>query len=137
MTYDEIDAHFVAEREELDRYAVVNLVAAAEAAIRLDYRDRIRHNFKDALSKIYQNFHKGLSVKAKVRPPFDESGILDQIKSSTLVPAHIVTTFRQVLRYRHWIAHGRYWAEARINATSLTPQDALVACNDFLAALPK
>jgi hypothetical protein len=38
-------------------------------------------------------------------------GILEHLKQSGTVAAHLVTNFRDVLRVRHWIAHGRYWSQ--------------------------
>jgi hypothetical protein len=135
MSYDEIDAFFVKEREEVDGRSAITIVAAAEAAIRADYRQRVQRNLKDPLSRTYSAFHRALSAPAKVRPPFNESGIIDQIKTSGVVAGHVVAEFRRVLRMRHWFAHGRYWT-LKLSGSGPAPSDVHAAAWALISALP-
>jgi len=134
LTESEIEAHFEAERAEVDGMCIVNIAAAAEAALRRDYRERVRRNAADPLSQAYCSYHKTLLGQKVWRPDFDQGGILDVLKDSNAVANHLVTAFRHVLRIRHWYAHGRHWL-LRTNAI-----EELVAvyetCRALLDALP-
>ena len=109
LTAAEIDEFFRQEQSEVDGMCVVNIVAAAEAAIRADYRERVRRNRSDALAQAYVAHQSSLSGAKVHRPDFDKGGILDALKLAHVVPDHLVTAFRRVLRLRHWYAHGRHW----------------------------
>ena len=135
MSHDEIEAHFVAEQEEVDALAVVSIVAAAEAKIRQDYLGRVHRNGRDTLSQAYVAFHRKLSFRAKQRPPFDEQGILDVLKDSGVVDGHLVTLFRDVVQERHWFAHGRYWT-LKLGRQKYSPLDAHVVSKNLIGALP-
>lgn len=135
MSAGDVDAFFLAQRQNLDQLSIINLVASAEAELRKDYRERVDGNYKDSLSKTYVNFHRTLGPTRRVRPPFDEGGILDRLKESGTVAAHLVTNFRDVLRLRHWIAHGRYWSQPLANAVYI-PDDVYRTIAELPAALP-
>ena len=136
MSVDEVEAYFARERAEVDGMCIVNVVAAAEAAIRADYAVRVRGAYKHPLSRTYASYHQSLSASARVRPPFDQQGILHELKAAAVVADHLVTDFRHALRVRHWYAHGRYWL---LNSTAAadTPTDIYSTCVVLLAALPK
>jgi len=134
MAAGDIDAFFVAQRNNLDQLAIMNLVASAEASLLMDFKRRVEGNFKDRLSKAYAMHHRTLPLGQKVRPPLDH-GILEQLKAAGVVPAHFVSRFRDVLRLRHWIAHGRYWAQPLANRAYL-PDEAYHTIATLLAALP-
>ena len=48
MTSGDVDALFDAQRRELDRLTVLNLVASAEASLKVDYHRRVRQRLKDS-----------------------------------------------------------------------------------------
>jgi hypothetical protein len=133
-TEADIDAFFDAERAEVDGMCIVNIVAAAEAEIRRDYRERVRRNGADPLSLSYVAFKNSLSGQKVWRPDFDQGGILEALKASNAVAGHIVTSFRHALRIRHWYAHGRHW----LLTTNVVDEPAAVydMCNKLLLALP-
>lgn len=134
LTEVEIDAFFDDERAEVDGMCIVNIVAAAEAAIWRDYKERVRRNQADQLSRAYTSFRKKLSGRKVWRPDFDQGGILDALKSSTIVADHLVTAFRHALRIRHWYAHGRHWL-LKTN-TIEDPGAVYLTCRALLDALP-
>lgn len=72
MGVREIEAFHESELRELARLTVLNLVASAEATIKIDYFRRVRDKQKDALSVAYRDWHKTLSNKKRDRPNFDE-----------------------------------------------------------------
>jgi len=50
MTDADVDDHYDAQRRELDRLTVLNLVASAEATMNVDYFRRVRGKLKDPLA---------------------------------------------------------------------------------------
>jgi len=136
MTEGDVDAHYDAQRRELDRLTVVNLVASAEATIRLDYAYRVRAKLKDQLSRAYRKWYKTLSAKKRRLPDFDGRGILDVLKDAHVMDNNIVGQYRQCLRVRHWVGHGRYWAKPA-EVDLLDPEDVYDRADALLRALPR
>ena len=111
MTESDIDAWYDARRRELDRLTVLNLVASAEAAVKVDFFRRVGQKQKNKRALAYRAWHKTLSGAKQLRPDFDEGGILDVLKSALVMDSTIVGRYRECLRARHWVGHGRYWAK--------------------------
>jgi hypothetical protein len=135
MTESDVDAHYDAQRRELDRLTVLNLVASAEAAIKVDYFRRVRGRLKDPLAKAYRKWHKTMSNKKKDRPDFDDNGILGVLKTTGVMNNNVIGKFRECLRVRHWVGHGRYWAKP-VEVDRLDPDDVCDRANALLRALP-
>jgi hypothetical protein len=135
MTEDDLDAHYDVQRRELDRLTVLNLVASAEATIKVDYFRRIGERLKDPLAIAYRKWHKTLSAKKQVRPDFDDRGVLDVLKDTGVMNNNIIGRFRQCLRARHWLGHGRYWAKPA-EVDWLSPDDVYDRASALLRALP-
>ena len=133
LTVEEIDEYFATEYTEIDGMCAVNIIAAAEAAIRFDYRNRIRQSRTDPLSQAYIGYRKTLSGYKQFRPDFDKGGILDAMRSAGSVPLHLVSDFRHALKVRHWYAHGRHWL-LKTNSTT-DPNDVHAVCNALLVAV--
>lgn len=102
MTLDEVDEFFA----ELDHLAKFDLVSAAEAAIRIDFFDRVDKRRKDALSRHFRDIYKGHARLQTVRLDDD---ILDAWREHEPATRRPVSDFKGVLGLRHWLAHGRYW----------------------------
>ncbi len=109
MTEDELDSHYDSQRRELDRLTVVNLVGSVEATIRRDYFRRVNGKLRDRLAKAYRKWHKSLSPKKQHHPNFDEKGILEVLKKAAVMDNYLIGRYRECLRARHWVGHGRYW----------------------------
>jgi hypothetical protein len=134
MTEGDVDAHYDSQRRELDRLTVLNLVASAEATVKVDYFRRVAEKLKDPLSVAYQKWHKTLSARKKLRPDFDDAGILDVLKDAYVMDNHIVGEYRKCLRARHWVGHGRYWAKP-VDVDRLDPDDVYDRANALLQAI--
>jgi hypothetical protein len=135
MTDDDVDAHYDRARRELDRLTVLNLVASAEASVRSDFFRRVREKLKDPLSRAYQKWHAKLSAKKQLRPDFDEGGILEVLKEAHVINNHVVGQYRECLKARHWLGHGRFWEKPN-EVDSLDPDDVYDRANILLVALP-
>ena len=139
MTHDEIHGYFESQRRELDRLTILNLVASAEAAIRVDFFRRVRDKLKDHLSKTYRKWYKTLSKKKQRRPDFDEDGILRRLKDADVLGKagkRLIGEYRECLRPRHWVAHGRYWAKP-VEVDQLDPDHVYDRAVALIQALPK
>jgi hypothetical protein len=135
MTEGDVDAHYDAQRRELDRLTVLNLVASAAATIKVDFSRRIREKRKDPLARAYRKWHKTLSAKKQRRPDFDDGGILDVLKEARVIDNNIVGRYRECLRARHWVGHRRYWAKP-VEVDRLDPDDAYERADTLLRAMP-
>jgi len=135
-TETDVDTYYDAQRRELDRLTALNLVVSAEATIRNDYARRVRDKGNNPLSQAYQAWHKTLSFRKQLRPDFDEGGILNVLKDSNVMDNHVIGRYRECLKPRHWVGHGRYWAKP-VEVDQLDPDDVYDRCNALLQAMPK
>lgn len=136
MTESDLDAWYDAQRRELDRLTVLNLVASAEATVKVDFFRRVGQRLKDPLSRAYRNWHATLSAKRQLRPDFDDGEILDVLKKAHVMDNNIVGQYRECLRARHWLGHGRYWAKP-VEVDQLDPDDVFDRATAFLRAIPQ
>lgn len=105
-----------------------SLTAATEAYLRVDYLSRVQGKKKDALSRA---FRKLFSEKSQ-RTALDRD-LLKVWKNADRKLEPEINTFTELLRFRHWIAHGRYW----VNKTnkSYTPENVYLICDSLLNAI--
>jgi hypothetical protein len=89
---------------EHEQSTVLNLLASLEAALRIDYLQRCYRKMKDPLSREFRQLHAKKGPRASLA---DE--ILPAWKDCTSVPPQIISDLKGAFRYRHWLAHGRYW----------------------------
>lgn len=134
FTEAEVDQYFAEQKGELDRLTCVNLVGSAEGSIRLDFARRVIGKLTDPLSGSYQAWYATLSAGKQAHPDFDDNGILERLKDAKVLDNNLVGRFRECLKPRHWVAHGRYWAK-HANVDRLTPDLVLQRASDLLSAL--
>ena len=135
MKLDDVDAYHDLQRRELDRLTVLNLVACAEAAIKIDFFRRVKDKRKDLLAEVYRKWHKKLSGIKQLRPDFDDGGILDRLKDAGVMDNNLIGQYRECLRARNWVGHGRYWAKP-VAVDRLDPDDVYDRADAMLRALP-
>ena len=134
MTRGEIDAFFVVQQNELGFAAMLLLMAAAEAAIRVDFIDRVEKRLKDPVSKAFRAINKKLAKRNAPDRVSLEEDILDtwaEIDDNAKGP---IGEFKGALRMRHWLAHGRYW-DVRMGRQRYTPDDVFDISSNLLQAL--
>jgi len=104
MTKEEIIDYFVWQTEELERSVCLNLIASAEATIRIDYLTRVYEKKKDTISRACRALYKQKGARVSL-----EDHILAIWKQNHPECKLAIGHFIGVLKLRHWLAHGRYW----------------------------
>jgi len=100
----ELKSELTMRLAEIDVTSSLSLLSAIEAAFRIDYLQRCYMRKKDPLSRIFREVHKHKESRASL-----EDDILDSWKQNTTASKEILGHLKGALKYRHWIAHGRYW----------------------------
>lgn len=125
---------FAAQRAEQQFAVMLQLLAATEAALRIDFIHRVTQKMKrDPIStefvRLYKEYGKrhGLRIKLKGQ-------LLETYKQNGSPEARrAIERFEEVLLIRHWLAHGRYW---KIKAGRRYGPDAIAeTCHDLIQAL--
>jgi hypothetical protein len=95
--------------DEQDRLASLTILASLDAAFNMDYLYRAETKQKDALSKALREIHKKRK-KTKKRVSL-ESEILATWLEHTKAKnnKNLIYNLKGAFKYRHWLAHGRYW----------------------------
>jgi hypothetical protein len=80
------------------------LLASFEAILRVDYLARARQTLAGApidgrLRRLWSKFAERLPLE----------DLLDAWRDETQADSNFVGRFKQLLRFRDWLAHGRYW----------------------------
>lgn len=108
MSLNELDAYFEEVRDEADCQASLFIIAAAEATIRVDFLERVYKRRKDSVSQTFRDIYKSRCDHSKVKVRLAED-ILDIWAENLPRAKNPVGTFKGALRFRDWLAHGRYW----------------------------
>lgn len=104
MTKMEIECELDVISKENEHLVALNLLASEEAAFRVDYLQRCYKRKKDSLSLALRTIHDTKGNHASL-----EDDIFTAWKENTSSPNSIVSDLKGAFKYRHWLAHGRYW----------------------------
>ncbi len=108
MNLAELDVYFENLLNEADQQACLFLIASAEATIHVDFHERVYKKRKDSVSREFQDIYKAKRGHDKTRIRLEED-ILDTWASEITRAKTAVGTFKGALKFRHWLAHGRWW----------------------------
>jgi hypothetical protein len=103
MTQDEVE-HLL---KETDNQACMFIIAATEAAILTDYWQRLRRRSKDAVTRDFRAINQRAQQRVNKNVKLDEDILEIWCKRSNEAKS-CVGRFRSALKYRHWLAHGRW-----------------------------
>ena len=103
-TFQEIELEMETLLLEHERSTSLNILAAIEAAFRVDFLQRCYRKRKDDLSRVLRDIYSEKGPRASL-----EEDILQAWKERTSVSPQIISSVRGAFKYRHWLAHGRYW----------------------------
>jgi hypothetical protein len=95
----------LAERlNEADLNSSLAILGAIEAAFRIDYLQRCYKRTRDPLSRAFRDIYKEKRQRAAL-----EDDIFESWLNNSDVPGRIIGELRGAFKFRHWLAHGRYW----------------------------
>jgi hypothetical protein len=94
--------------EETDLHSSFSILAAVEAALRVDYLIRVTGKRKDPLSRAFRDIYKEKGENARL-----DDDLLDTWLQFHPEFRALIGEFRAALHFRHWLAHGRYWVRPR------------------------
>jgi hypothetical protein len=103
LTRTEAEEFFDQQRGRLEMLTMFEILATAEAILRIDFKARVTARTKDGLSRRFRKIHKARGGKIRL-----DEDILVAMKEEG-VSANAVSAFRGTLKLRHWLAHGRHW----------------------------
>jgi len=103
-TPDEVLQELRYQVSEIERDACLNLLAAIEAIFRLDYAIRCEEKDKAEISRRFRE----LFSEHQYRLPLEDS-LFEEWKNVFSVKSSVISYLKGAFKYRHWLAHGRYW----------------------------
>lgn len=103
-THTEMLSALAERRDELARRSSLALLAAIEAAFRVDFLVSCSKRRKDPLSRALRDVHKQHGPRASL-----EDHILPRWREHILQGQRMISEIARAFKYRHWLAHGRYW----------------------------
>jgi len=89
---------------ELDFSSSLSVLSSTEAAIRIDYLRRVYGRWRDPLSRAMKSLYREKEEKARL-----EGELLRLWGDHAAIPTGLVSAMSGAFKYRHWLAHGRYW----------------------------
>ena len=125
-THDELAELFEEQRAELRWAVVLNLIASTEAALKVDFIEKVIQNKKDATSKVFVALYKTQQLRVKLTDLLD----IWRSRSTDHAMSEAVRMFKEALKLRHWLAHGRYWKPKLVR--DFDPQDVFAICDGLL-----
>jgi len=81
------------------------LLTRLEASFRVDFDSRCRRRLKDDLSRYFREIEKRQGDKVRLDDDILEGWRLH----SSIYPRPLIGQIRSAFKFRHWLAHGRYW----------------------------
>ncbi len=103
-TINEIQKELGERIHELSLTSSFSILSALEAMFRIDYLQRNYKRKKDSLSVACRDIYREKQTKASL-----EDDILEAWKANTEGSHQLISELKGALKYRHWLAHGRYW----------------------------
>lgn len=104
MTHKQVHQYFSDLIKELEFSCCLNMIAAIEARFRMDYIVRATDKLKDDLSREFREIYKEKKEGVGL-----EDIILECWKKHHEDLKTHISFYVGALKYRHWLAHGRYW----------------------------
>ena len=90
--------------QESRRSASMDVFGALEATFRIDFLQRCYRREKDAVSVAFRHLYSDRGARVSL-----EADILGAWKGHSNVIPSLIADLRSAFKYRHWLAHGRYW----------------------------
>jgi hypothetical protein len=101
---NEIEQELQARLDELDRLTSFSILSSLEASLRMDYLTRCNQKKKDALSRKMRRMYQIRGSRASLEDDISRLWKEAYPEYKSFI-SEVITAFK----YRHWLAHGRYW----------------------------
>lgn len=129
-TPEELAADFAFQTAELSLLSMLGMLACTEAALRVDFIERISYRKRDEVSRGFRDAFREQGEKIRF-----EEDILDVWREHGNAGVNrAVQEFKGALNLRHWLAHGRYWKPKLGRAAGYDPVDVFDICWELLHA---
>jgi hypothetical protein len=102
---DEVRQELDSRLDESDVRSAFVVLTSLEASFRIDFDFRCRRRLKDGLSIHFREVEK--TRKSMVR--LDEDILEGWKRYEPLASSRLISELRGAFKFRHWLAHGRYW----------------------------
>jgi hypothetical protein len=103
-TPEEVSVELTARLEETDLRSALAVFSTVEAAFRADYERRCQARMKDDLSRAFRAIYKVRKKRVGL-----EQDIFEAWKDEWPGSRQLIGSLRGAFKFRHWLAHGRYW----------------------------
>lgn len=103
-TPEELKGEMFSTLDENERNSSLNILAALEAAFRVDFIQRCQGRRRDELSGVFRGVYQKKGIRVSLENDIFSSWSRIHPK---LQPC--VSRLTHAFKYRHWLAHGRYW----------------------------
>ncbi|BBB89712.1 MAG TPA: hypothetical protein PKA28_12460 [Methylomusa anaerophila] len=127
LTKQEVEEYFKYVKDELEKMVCLDLLAAIEAALKIDYFIRAEGKKRETISKFFREDYKKTKGKVSL-----DGTILSAWKEFYPEYRHKIGAYRGFLKYRNWLAHGRIWEETVLCDVDVVYQ----ICDDIISNLP-
>jgi hypothetical protein len=135
MEFDEFNEYFESLKAEISLLFIFYLISLTEGKIRVDFFDRVEENFADLVSKKYiAQYRKAGPSKAKEIRLESLMEIWKNYFRGNNAQVQIIGEFKNRMKTRHWIAHGRYWDYN--SHDRYTVPNTFERCNELLNLIP-
>jgi hypothetical protein len=128
-TREELERDFSFQVEELKSAVGLLMLASAEAAMRVDFIERVGQRKKDAVSRRFREIQKRRKEKIRLEEDILETWVE---KTTEAEVKAAVSEFKSLLNYRNWLAHGRYWKAKLGRQSGYDPVDVFDGCKQLL-----
>jgi hypothetical protein len=103
-TQDELEEDFRKSVKELELNYCLSMLSSTEAKARMDYEFRASKRYKDDVSRAFRELYQKKKRKASLA-----NDILEIWKEIGGCNKNVISELRSAIKYRNWLAHGRYW----------------------------
>ena len=103
-TMQEFQQELDKSRDELEKVFSLDLLSCVEASCRIDYLNRLGKKLKDPVSQAMRALKLSDPRKASL-----EDHILSIWQNTGSYRNSYMSEIKRAFKYRHWLAHGRYW----------------------------
>lgn len=102
-TPQEMEREMDSVLEEHARSTSMSILSALEATFRMDFLQRCYKRRRDPLSRAFREIHREKGQYVPLTDIFSEWQLHSDVSKS------VIADLKRAFRYRHWLAHGRYW----------------------------